>query len=285
MRYLLMFLLAIFAVPNFGFAAEGQCDLFEKSVRTSNGIDLPKMLTHGKTYSFTSSIKITDEIALKLIDPNARIIIWHLFRNEIPGSRGSSAEPSYDLTNLRQMKNGETLSAKNDLELPVNLKGQYKLEAFFTIQIPNIGYCGGQILSDESSEFEVVNDSDSADILPPIFVSTKIATKVVKPGSSFVVETKVTDESAICGLAESLTKICSGLWHVKLESGDGNEINSFEPNSLLSNGIVVTLVKVPKDTKPGQYHLVIHDISDIFGNLFADVPLSQAPMIEVRSEN
>jgi hypothetical protein len=127
------------------------------------------------------------------------------------------------------------------------------------------------------------NCTFTATLLPPLFVSTKLLSTVVKPGGTFIVETKVTDENPICGLAESLTNICSGVWHVALASEEGNEISSFEPNSLLANGLVVTLVKVPKDTKPGRYPLVTHDISDIFGNLFVDIPLDHAPVIEVAS--
>jgi hypothetical protein len=272
-------------VPTPGFATETQCDLFEKAVRTSIGTDLPNTLEAGKTYNFVSTLKVIDELALKTIDPNS-IIIWHLFRNGISGSRGSHSEPSYDLTDLQLKKNGETLSAQNSIDLAKNFKGKYQLGAFFTIQdTQKDTYCGGQILSETDSVFEVTNNSGSADILPPVFASTRILSKVVKPGSTFVVETKVTDENPLCGLAEVLTNICSGVWHVALESDEGNEINSFEPNSLLSEGTIVTLVKVPKDTKPGKYRLLMHDISDIFGNLFVDIPIDQAPSIEVISAN
>ena len=281
MKLLNYFLVALCLAPSVGYASDVACDLFESAIRTSVGSEIPHLLESGKTYSFTTSLKIIDEVALKKINPAVEIRIWHLFRNGVPGSSGSNSDPSYDLTDLFLKKNGDSLIGQNSLLLGVNFTGKYSLAAFFTIQTPEGDYCGGELSNDAIAEFEVQNVTGKADILPPVFSSSRILSKQARPGSSFVVETKVKDDSPICGLAEKLSNICSGVWHVALTSSEGQVINSFEPNALLPDGSVVTLVKVPKDTIPGRYRLSVHDISDIFENLFVDVPDVAAPFIDI----
>jgi hypothetical protein len=275
------FLVFLSLAPSVGFATNVQCDLFESAISTSVGSQIPHLLESGKTYTFTSSLKIINEVALNKINPASRIGIWHLFRNGVPGSSGSSSDPSYDLTDLFLKKNGDSLIGQNSLLLGVNFTGKYSLAAFFTIQTPEGDYCGGELPSDVLAEFEVRNVTGKADILPPVFSSSRILSKQARPGSTFVVETKVKDDSPICGLAEKLSSICSGVWHVALTSSEGHVVNSFEPNALLPDGTVVALVKVPKDTIPGRYRLSVHDISDIFENLFVDVPELDAPFIDI----
>ena len=281
MKPIALLLLTIFLAPGLCFAAEDQCDLFKKAVRTSVGIDLPPTLEAGKSYTFESSLTIADELALNAVDPNSHIIFWHSFRNNIPGSNGSNSEPSYDITRLKLKKTGESVSAKNTMDLARNLKGTYKFAAFFAIQTEAGDYCALEIPSDPPNNFEVLNHSNNADVQPPEFVSARALSKTVKAGGTFVLETKVTDDSPICGLAESLLNMCSGVWHVSLNSEEGNKIDSFQPNVLLQSGLIVTEVKIPADAKAGQYRLLVHDISDIFGNLFVDIPLAKAPIIEV----
>ena len=116
MKPIALLLLTIFLAPGLCFAAEDQCDLFKKAVRTSVGIDLPPTLEAGKSYTFESSLTIADELALNAVDPNSHIIFWHSFRNNIPGSNGSNSEPSYDITRLKLKKTGESVSAKNTFE-------------------------------------------------------------------------------------------------------------------------------------------------------------------------
>jgi hypothetical protein len=269
------------SVPTVSLASDDQCDLFEKAVKTSIGNDLPSELEAGKTYKFKSSLKIVDDTFLAKINSESWFRIWFLFSNGIPGSSKKSTLPSYDTTGILIRKNGDIIVGENTLDLGVNFQGKYSFSAYFSLQTPDGVDCYGQLQNEQSLEFKVKNISGTVDILPPVFSSSRILSKEVRPGGSFVVETKVKDQSPICGMAEKLSGICNGVWHVALASNEGFEINSFEPNALLNDGTVVTLVKVPKDTKPGHYRLTVHDISDIYENLFVDIPTEDAPFIEV----
>lgn len=281
MKSIFLPLFFAFLVPTVSLASVDQCDLFERAVKTSIGNEISYELEAGKTYRFKSSLKIVDETFLVRMNPKSNFYIWFLFGNGIPGSSNKSTDPSYDMTDFILRKNGDTIVGDNSLDLGVNFQGKYSFSAYFRIQTPEGKFCGGQLQNEKSLEFEVKNISGKVDILPPVFSSSRILSKEVRPGGSFVVETKVVDQSPICGIAEKLSGICTGVWHVALTSNEGFEINSFEPNALLNDGTVVTLVKVPKDTKPGHYRLTVHDLSDIYENLFVDIPAQDAPFIEI----
>ena len=245
--------------------ADENCEKLKETILQIEG--LPLKIEAGKETSAVQ-FEVTDYAASFFKSYDFAVISVRL-ENGIPGSWAFYE----DLIVKRVKEKKLQTKFEKRFQVPSTAQGKYELKLY--IQALGKPSCYGQMNAPQEKQIDIPEHS-GADLFPPTIHGSAFDKQPLKPEEKGTLSFKVQDKenSAICTGVEKENKLCTEFtsFHLELRDKESKEsIQIYEP--ILKVGEIGYEIRfsIPKDAKPGRYHLETLNVFDLAGNGSASV--------------
>lgn len=162
--------------------------------------------------------------------------------------------------------------------VPQNFVGRYHPKASFSF-VFETEYCGDTLADQPGAMIDVINER-GGDILPPVISQLSFDRTAYKIGGDAVLTFSAFDQNAVCTIEKQKTGMCSAAWHLALRNsrvGDDIHLNAeiFDTDVAGQYQVRFSVEREDENSnplfQPGDYQVEVLNVSDIWGNVVADV--------------